>query len=306
MSQARVLCVGELMWDLYGVGPGSLERVEGFVRRAGGAAANVALELTTLAVPTAVAAVVARDAFGRGLRQALDDRSVDTSALVERRGRGGLVFIQGGDEGEAFLSYRPVFERYPARLGLPRSWRPRPPTDAIVHLAAVDPDRQSLAAHSALADQASRLGCWLSIDLNARPRPWRGRRSLPRAARRLLSRADLVKASVDDLATVGLGRHRGDAAAVRAALAMAEGTLVVTQGAGPVRAAGPWGQLGLSSQGSRRRQAVGAGDAFCAGLLAQLALGAPWPATRVAWRRALQAAIAQAASWLGRPRQPGQ
>jgi sugar/nucleoside kinase (ribokinase family) len=298
VSAPEVLCVGELMWDLHGTTADSLEVVPGFRRRLGGAAANVAVELRGLQVPTAVAGVVARDAFGRGLRQALDARGIDTSALVERRGRTGLVFIQGGVEAESFLSYRPAFARYPTRLPLPRAWRPRPPARAIVHLAALDPDPASLAALSALAREATALGCRLSIDLNARPLPWRARRGLPARAQRLLSRADLVKVSADDLARVGLGDHAGDAVAARAALAMESGTLVLTRGPGVVRAAGPWGRCQVAPQRERCRQALGAGDVFCAALLAVLAEDEASP-TRAGWRRALARANAHAGAWLG-------
>ncbi len=282
--------IGELLWDLHA--DAELETARRFSRTLGGAAANVACGLRARGLEVAVAGVVGRDAFGRGLVQALAAEVVDVSAVALRPGQTGVVFVAPQRDGsQRFFSYRPSV-RWPSRPVLPAPWRRGSLRGAALHVAALSPDE--LAAVGGLAARASGRGAVVSVDLNARPRAWRavarGAR-LPRL-RALLGLATWVKASEDDLRVLGVGPEP-------AALGMHPGaTLLVTRGPRPVTVVSP---TGVSRVAVPRRVAtwsIGAGDAFSAALLARI--GAGVPETLAAWRAAVRAASGEAAAHLQR------
>jgi sugar/nucleoside kinase (ribokinase family) len=138
------------------------------------------------------------------------------------------------------------------------------------------------------------------VDLNARPRFWKGRPAAALEAwRAWLGEADVVKASEEDLAILRL-----PAPSLRARM-RARGVLVITAGPRPAHAVGPFGCVEVSApRRTRNVPALGAGDAFTAGLLhAMLRDGGN--DDRGAWERSLQSGHASARSLLsGRPRVP--
>lgn len=276
-----VLCAGELMWDLHAPAGASLEEAASFTRVAGGAAANVALALVADGIEAGVVGLVSDDAIGRGLRHALAARGVDVSALVFHPGRTGLVFIDG--HGDRFVSYRPERPDHPP---LPLANRF---AGGVLHVAALDPDEEGLEALRDLVTRARADRATVTLDVNARPRAWRDRSITP-TLRAVVGRADVVKVSDDDLRVLAI---RDEVDVVRAALGMAaDATLVVTRGPGALSVAGPWGSFSRDPAVVERAPRVGAGDAFCAGLIAAFVAsaerGAPF------WRNAIDRAIATA------------
>jgi sugar/nucleoside kinase (ribokinase family) len=292
-----VCCLGELMWDFHASAGETLEAAEGFTRVPGGAASNVALGLRDRGVTAAVAGWVAEDAFGHGLKGSLNESGLDVSAVRIGRGRTGLVFIEGG---ERFLSYRPSFAGK-ARLGLPASWRRTAPEGAVLHVAALDPDWIQPERILETARRAQKRGVRLFVDVNARPRAWRKRRGIPRAFRQLLASADMVKASDEDAAMLGLTADEGGSAdrlradRLRADLGV-PGTVVLTRGPKATQLAGPWGTLARRPPRTTPRRVVGAGDAFCVGLIASVA--AQELEARRTWEHATRQAHASACIWL--------
>lgn len=287
-GEPRICCVGELMWDFHAVAGGSLEAASAFERVPGGAAANVALGLSAMGIEVAVSGMVAEDAFGAGLREALGVRGLEVSAVRSGRGRTGLVFIEGG---ERFLSYRPSFSGK-VRLALPGPWCRGAPDGAMVHVAALDPDWVEPSSYVDLVRRARAQQVRISVDVNARPRAWRKRRGLPRAFRSLIANADIVKLSEEDAVMLGLEPSAAD---VRRRL-RGKGTVVLTRAGSPTEVAGPWGQLERRPPRAVVRRVVGAGDAFCAGLLAALFERRDWDERD--WSHALREAQDRAKAWL--------
>jgi len=284
------------MWDLHADGP--LEAAAGFRRVVGGAAANVALELAELGLAAAVSGVVSRDPLGSGLVDSLERGGVDVSAVLLRRGRTGVVFIDQPEQGSSrltqrFFSYRPEIVRYPARLSLPRPWRKGPPPGSLLHFAALNPDPDELRAFCGLARRCRDAGSWITVDVNARPRAWAGRRR-HRLAHSLLGCAHVVKVSADDLAVLGLGEH--SASALRERLALPSATVILTRGAGSTKISGPTGELSCRPPKVKARRSIGAGDAFCAGLISALVRsGTPGDRDQQFWRSAMKEAQGHAA-----------
>lgn len=283
-----VLCAGELMWDLHAPRGVSLEEATSFSRVPGGAASNVALALVGEGIEAGVAGLVSDDAIGRGLRDALASRGVDTSALVFHPGRTGLVFIDG--ERERFVSYRPEVRAHPP-LALANRF-----SGGVLHVGALDPDLESLHALLDLVERAKGDRATVTLDVNARPRAWRERALGPKL-RALVGHADLVKASDHDLRVLAIEPGIEPA---RAELGLAPAaTLVLTRGPAEITASGPWGELTLPVAQSFAGGAVGAGDAFSAGLVAAMLLEPRAPTARW-WRGAISRGQAWAARHLAR------
>lgn len=290
MSAPRVCCLGEVMWDFHGEAGAPLETASTYRRVPGGAAANVAIALAEAGVATAVAGVVADDAFGAGMKRVLGECGLDVSAVRTADGRTGLVFIQGTSAGR-YLSYRPGFSST-TRLRLPDAWR-RVPAGALLHVASLDPDWLEPDVYLALGRRVSEGGGRLSVDVNARPRAWRTRRGIPRAMRSVLRLAHVVKVSTEDLAML---RVDDEPRRARDRLGIG-GTLVVTDGSRPTRAVGPWGTSALPPPRVKPKRTVGAGDAFCAGMIARLVEESDLASER-AWTRCLKGGQVQARRWL--------
>ena len=103
----------------------------------------------------------------------------------------------------------------------------------------------------------------MSLDLNARPRFFRGHgRAIPES---LLRSVDLVKCSEGDLRALGIMRI-----ADLRALCRPDAVVVLTSGATPARAWGAFGEVERSGAVLSGVDPTGAGDVFCAGLLAAL------------------------------------
>ena len=285
------------MWDFYAPTGVPLERAQRFARRIGGAAANVALGLHAQGVDVALAGVVAADAFGIGLREQLAAKGLDVSAVVRAGERTGIVFIESG------TGARPDFMRYlsfqPSRIdtaqtALPAAWCGR-----WLHIAALRPDRAELSAFGRAARIARSRGAQTLIDLNARPRAWRTLRTLPRELTTLLRRADVIKASHDDLEVLGLGSSRGAVDAARLRLAP-RALWIVTRGARPTWLCAPWGWIACRPPEVAELTPVGAGDAFVVALLehalATTMLADVHHAERSTWHKALSHANRCAAS----------
>ncbi len=300
MRAIEICCVGELMWDIH-VPPGqSLEHAEHLRRRPGGAAANVALRLARASsagaedeVACGVAGVLSDDPFGHGLCEALQRRGVDASAVIHVPGRTGLVFIEHQQE-ERFLSYRPHFESYPTRIVLPEGF-----TGRGLHIAALNPEPAELKALAVLAREVRALGGWVVVDLNARPRPWRPITELPIGFVEVLRAAHIIKASSLDLAVLsscGANLHEllSDAVAQ-------QGALIVTAAAEVTTACGGWGALTEQPPSLAPNRTIGAGDAFCSGMLRVLLGGQVDLSARSSYRVLLRAGHAAAAEHLLEP-----
>jgi fructokinase len=104
------------------------------------------------------------------------------------------------------------------------------------------------------------------LDVNARPAAIRDEPSYRARLDRVLGRADVVKASVDDLRWLS-PTIETDAAAV-ALVGHGPGAVLVTDGGGPVRVVDRSGIESLAVPAVPVVDTVGAGDAFGAGFLA--------------------------------------
>lgn len=244
----------------------------------GGAAVNVALALAKRGLRVGVSAVVGDDALGEALAARLERAGVE-AALDRVLPRTPILLAERHEGGARYVGYRSSDE-------------PPPRVEAREARAVLITGLMPSAEHARALAEAARVarsrGAVVFVDVNARPRVWRGRD--PEIARAVVREADVVKASEEDLRVL----------AIETDLTAREGsTLVVTAGAGPARATGSFGEIARAPEVVAPGDTLGAGDAFMAGLLvARLAAGGAKDAR--SWDRALRAGHASARALLRR------
>jgi sugar/nucleoside kinase (ribokinase family) len=276
------LCMGEALWDLLAPPGRTFTDATTLSLEPGGAAVNVALALAGLGRATGLVATVGADALGDALVARLQARGVDASSVKRTSTRTGLLFGERAAHPK-FLSYRDG-EEVPV---VPRSWSAR-----VLLLTGVLPSEAQARSFGAAARAARRRRARVVVDLNARPRFWKGRTAAALEAwRAWLGEADVVKASEEDLAILRL-----PAPTLRAWM-RERGVLVITAGPRPARAEGPFGCVEVSApRRTKDASALGAGDAFTAGLLD--ALLRDDGNDRAAWEHGLRRGHASARSLL--------
>ena len=111
--QAEVSCVGEVIVDFVSTKAGAtLSQTPGFLKHAGGAAANVAVGLSRLGVRTSFIGKVGHDPFGEFLKRELRKCGVETSGIrTDDRRRTRLAFVSRTRAGERDFAF---WEAYPA------------------------------------------------------------------------------------------------------------------------------------------------------------------------------------------------
>jgi fructokinase len=262
-----ILVCGEALIDLFVGAPEGAEVPARAV--AGGSPFNVAIGLARLGIPTAFLGGISRDSFGAFLadrlaREGVDDRflvrsdRLSTISIVATTGNGQPSYAFHG-EGAADRALQPA--HLPATL----------PDDIQAltfgsYSMAVEPAGTTLAA-LARREHGRRL---ISVDPNVRPSVVGDMHSWTIAAERFYRTATLIKASDEDIRFAWGGRAQvADAAAYW--LNCGARLVVVTEGAKGATAFSAAGCVSVPGRSVVVRDAVGAGDAFHAALLAQLA-----------------------------------
>ncbi len=258
-EQTEIVCVGETLWDLHAPEGTPLHAANHLRIEPGGSAANVALHLVKLGVHAGVIGVVGDDPIGRALVERLGRDGVDVHLMQKMSARTGLVMLLSSPPGA--VGYRASEEEGEAlRRGLYELFDAR-----IVHLASLLPSRATLHAMTRAARRARQEGSGVTVDANLRPRLWRDDAVAKTNPFEVLSVADVVKVSVDDLRLLGFE----DPLALRKKL-LAEAILIVTNGGESTLAIGPLGEVEVGVDKLDVPMTIGAGDAFMAGCLSEL------------------------------------
>ncbi len=281
-----VLCFGELLWDFYEAEPrGDKEPIaKVFRRELGGTAANVAVTLARLGIKTGVVGAVGSDKLGAALDAQLSVEGVDTAGIVEVPASTGVTFVTTSATGEAtFTPHRGADlllgeGSVTSAMGKARF--------VLVSSTSMMPSMR--AATEKLIAAVEKAKSTLVVDLNVRAHLWTDADEMRAAARDLVGRAALVKASERDLGAVAGKRGMSwlDDNAKNA-------TWVLTRGENGAAAVGGHGQATAPTKRVRCLDRSGGGDAFVAGVLAVLVRGGAkpggpeWRDPRL-WTRALE------------------
>jgi fructokinase len=268
-----VTCLGEALIDFVAVeADRPLARAQTFMRAAGGAPANVAVALVRLGVTAAFLGKISGDVFGQSLRETLAAEGVDVRGLVEHSAsRTPLAFVgSNGSGGRSFVFYHNGTADSLLRVGEVEARQDLIAHARVFHFGSLTLRAEpGCSATLAAVNLARESGCLVSFDPNVRLEVWdsaqRGRQLMLEA----MQHVDVLKVSGDELEFL-------------------TGTCDVAHACHWLRARGPTlvvvtlGEKGCyydvsGSSGFvpgvsvRAVDALGAGDAFLAGLLAGLA-----------------------------------
>lgn len=285
-SAARVLCFGEVLWDLHTPIGQTFEAALELEMQPGGGAVNVAKHLQSLGIRAAIAGAVGADPLGRALKARLANMAIDVANLVETKLRTGLVLLSKSPF--AAVAYRSTNDEAKAwQSALPKQF------DAtIFHISGLLPSNKLALALMRAMRRARKQGCLVTLDANVRPKLWTEQAQAHVDLLGVFREADLVKASDDDLRVLGCADARALASKLQS-----DAILVITHGARGATAVGPFGEIHEEAKPLALASALGAGDAFMAGLVATLTT-----ATRArsldALREALARGNAHAYRWL--------
>ena len=264
-----VAAFGEILWDCFDEVPTSTGFGDRFVRRIGGAPANVACTLARLGLRATVVGAVGDDAFGRDLKAALLRAGVDERGILTLPERTGLTFVSRGASGQpSFLFYR--HETADMSVGSHHVVPSMCDARYLVVGTSTFIERKLRAASRRFVRTGIKKGGALVVDLNVRAHLWKDLNSLLGVTDELVRKAAIVKASDDDVARLPVADPerwlRGRCK---------KGVLLRTHGDKGATAIGPFGELFAPSKPAACVDATGAGDAFLAGVLASLVAQSP-------------------------------
>jgi len=261
-----ILVAGEALIDMLPTADG---RPDTFRAVPGGSPFNVALALGRLGAPVQFLCPFSNDAFGRRLFGTLRESGVDLTLAPRTEALSTLGFVTL-DEGTKTARYS-FYTEGTAGCGMRESELPEalPPQLKCLHLGSF-----SLAVEP-FCTTAERLlarlgpGTILSLDPNIRPRLVARAVDYPARLERLLRRAAIVKASLEDLEWLRPGRPPGEFAAEL--LEGAARLVVVTVGGQGALAFSRTVRIEVPAVPVEVVDTVGAGDTFQAAFLAWLA-----------------------------------
>jgi fructokinase len=257
-----IVVIGEALVDLVADGSGSL------AARPGGGPYNAARTIGRLGVPVTFTGRLADDAFGRLLRAGLEESGVTIGVAGLSASPTTLAVAGIGPDGSA--DYRFYLEGTSAAdLEYPELLAALPPDLSAVHVGALGLVLEPVATSTSwLVAAGLPADALLMVDPNCRPAAIAARATYLIRLTRLLGRADIVKASVDDLAYISPGQRPEEAA--NALLSAGGNRLVlVTDGPHPVRAfLGSGDVLVAEVPEVEVADTIGAGDALGGAFLA--------------------------------------
>lgn len=272
-DSSLVVCFGEMLIDFVPTISGlSLSDAPAFKKAPGGAPANVAVGIARLGGSSAFIGKVGEDEFGYMLAEILKENNVNNEGMrFDPGARTALAFVTLRSDGEReFMFYR------------------NPSADMLLQEAELDFDlirkakifhygsislitEPCKSAHIAAAKVAKDAGVFLSYDPNLRLPLWPSAESAREGILSIWDTADIIKISEEEISFLTKGEDPYDDAVVQKLFHPNLKLLLVTEG--------PEGCRYYTKEFSGRVKGLkvdavdttGAGDAFVAGILSQLA-----------------------------------
>ncbi|NOD85084.1 carbohydrate kinase [Ruegeria sp. HKCCD6119] len=260
-----ILCCGEALIDM--ISEPTASGAIGFVPHTGGAVLNTAVAMGRLGVPVGMLTGLSSDMFGQQLIDALKASHVDTTHVIISDRPTTLAFVQLSD---GHASYSFVDENTAGRMLLPEDMPDQLPAVSALYLGGIslacEPCADAYAAllHRHGSDRA------VMLDPNIRPDFIKDQTRFRTRLNRMISRADIVKVSDEDLDWIIPGAE-SEAAKASVLLQAGPSIVIVTRGSD-----GAHGYLADGSEVSvpvkpvEVVDTIGAGDTFNAGVLTEL------------------------------------
>lgn len=268
-----VVCFGEMLIDFVPTVSGlSLADAPAFKKAPGGAPANVAVGISRLGGSSAFIGKVGEDEFGYMLADILKENNVNSQGMrFDPGARTALAFVTLRSDGEReFMFYR------------------NPSADMLLQEDELDLDLITKAkifhygsislitepcksAHVAAAKAAKEAGVFLSYDPNLRLPLWPSADSAREGILSIWETADIIKISEEEISFLTNGEDPYNDAVVRKLFHPNLKLLLVTEGAEGCRYYTKEFSGRVAGMKVDAVDTTGAGDAFVAGILSQLA-----------------------------------
>lgn len=260
-----ILCCGEALIDM--ISEPTVSGALGFVPHTGGAVLNTAVAMGRLGVPVGMLTGLSSDMFGQQLIDALKASHVDTTHVIISDRPTTLAFVQLSD---GHASYSFVDENTAGRMLLPEDLPDQLPAVSALYLGGISLACEPCAdAYAALLDRHGSDRA-VMLDPNIRPGFIKDQTRFRTRLNRMISRADIVKVSDEDLDWIIPGN---ESEALKASVLLHAGPSVV------IVTCGGDGAHGYLADGSEVSvpvkpvevvDTIGAGDTFNAGVLTGL------------------------------------
>ncbi|MEM7716276.1 MAG: carbohydrate kinase [Cyanobacteria bacterium P01_A01_bin.68] len=272
MSNPRVLCLGEILYDVLADQLGrSVENVDSWTSYPGGAPANVACALVKLGTPSAFIGAVGEDEPGKSLVKLLEEVGVDTDGvqlnseaptrqvLVTRKENGERLFSGFKDYDTAeFADTRLKAAELPEKLFVNADF-------LVIGTLELAYPETGAAVYRAL-ELASQHNVKILLDVNWRDVFWKNPDAAPDKIRELIKKVDFLKLAKEE---AELLFNTYDAGAITYRLNSVEGVLVTDGDKGCAYCLGE-NEDKFSAFSVPVVDTTGAGDSFVAGFVHQL------------------------------------
>ncbi|MEZ2584743.1 carbohydrate kinase [Kluyvera intermedia] len=268
MNGQSIICLGELLIDFVctDIGHG-LVKGENYLKKAGGAPANVAVAISRLGGHARLAAQVGNDPFGEFLIETLHQASLDTTLIIrDNYAPTTLAFVGIQHDGERDFVFCRGADGNLSLQSLPADFLN---DSGIVHLGAATGlmDGEFYHTYATLARRAKEEGKMLSFDPNFRSGLWGGNEAeFIRRCEPFLNIADVIKMSEEELELIT--RHTDKVQGCRYLHDRGATFVAITLGS-----QGTWashrdgGHVLVPSIAVKSIDSTGAGDAFVGALL---------------------------------------
>lgn len=272
MTKPRVICLGEILFDLLADQLGrALENVESWTAYPGGAPANVACALVKLGTPASFIGCVGQDESGDSLVELLQDIGVDSTA-VQRHPTAPTrqVYVVRSEQGErefagfGELDTAKFADAFLDASTLPESLFENADFLVLGTLELAYPQTRQ-AIHKALK-LAEIYDVKVLVDINWRPMFWSDPSDAKPLVQDLLKHVDFLKIAKEE---AELFFDTTDAGAITHRLDSVEGVLV-TDGSGEISYCLGEYEDKIQAFSVDTKDTTGAGDSFVAGVVHQL------------------------------------
>lgn len=267
----KILCIGELLIDFICSDVNTdLSAGVNFIKKAGGAPANVTAAISKLGGEALFAGKVGADPFGRFLKQTLDEVKVDTSMLIlDNKSNTTLAFVSLKSDGERDFVFNRGADEMLSYDELDES---KVFDSKVIHFGSATAllGGPSKETYLKVMDAARDTGIFISFDPNYRVDLWKGRlQEFIAVSRDCLKYADFAKVSDEEIKIIS-GQESIDAG-IKVFHELGAKTVAVTLGKEGTLISNGEETAIVNSIKIQSIDSTGAGDAFVGASLYQIA-----------------------------------
>ena len=266
---SKLYSVGELLIDFQSVGVAPLKDTQQFVKKAGGAPANVCVQAVKLGQQATYLTKVGKDAFGEFLIETLRSEGIDVSYIFRSAQHDtSLAFVSFEENGEREFSFyrRNAADLYFTENDFKDVVFER--GDVLEFGSVALKTDVAKATHKYLINKARDTGALICFDPNLRFNLWENKAELREVVKEFAAYADVIKVGEDELSFIS------ESEGMKAVNSMFTGNLkvlLVTNGGKGAKIYVD-GKLRASHNGYKVKtvDTTGAGDSFFGAFIAQL------------------------------------